>query len=46
MTSKRLPTYGKPNQIIYATFLQWFVPLGWGATHPSGPLAYAVTNHK
>ena len=21
------------------------VPLGWGATRPSDPLAYAVTNH-
>ena len=34
-----------PNQTTYATFLQWFVPLGWGATRPSGLLAFAATNH-
>ena len=36
----------RPNQTNDATFLQWFVPLGWDATRPSGPLAYAATNHK
>ena len=44
MTSKQLPTYAKLIQTIYATFIQWFVPLGWGATHPS-PLALAATKH-
>ena len=41
----QLLTYARPTQTIYATFLQWFVPLGWGATRPSGPLAYAATTH-
>ena len=41
----QLLTYAKPNQTTYATFLQWFVPLGWGATRPSGPVAYAATTH-
>ena len=35
----------RPTQTIYATFLQWFVPLGWGATRPCDPLAYAATTH-
>ena len=41
----QLLTYAKPNQTIDAMFLQWFVPLGWGATRPSGPLAFTATNH-
>ena len=45
MISTQLLTYAIPNQTNDATFLQWFVPLGWGATRPSGPLAYAATNH-
>ena len=43
---QQLLIYDRPTQTIYATFLQWFVPLGWGATRPSGPLAYAATTHK
>ena len=46
MTSAQLLSDTRPTQTIYATLLQWFVPLGWGATRPSGPLAYAATNHK
>ena len=46
MTSTQLLTYAIPNQTNDATFLQWFVPLGWGATRPSGPLACVATTHK
>ena len=42
----QLLIYAKPNQTNDAMFRQWFVPLGWGATHPSGPLAYTATNRK
>ena len=42
----QLLIYARPNQTNDATFVQRFVPLGWGATRPSGPLAYAATNHK
>ena len=42
----QLLIYARPNQTFYATFLQWFVLLGWGATRASGPLAYAATNRK
>ena len=46
MTSTQLLTYAIPKQTNDVTFLQWFVPLGWGATRPSDPLAYAATNRK
>ena len=44
MTFRQLLIQAKPNQTNDAKFPQWFVLLGWGAAHPSGPLAYAATN--
>lgn len=42
----QLPIYAKPTQTFYGTFQQWFALLGWLATCPSGPLAFAATNGK